>query len=117
MLAAVALPGAAAVVGAAALPRAAELPGAAVLLGGAALPGAATALLAPATLAPRLAGVSCGASVLAGGGGVEASGAWLPDGGNWPPLELSSRALVVVLLRAGLLPASFRAPAKSCVFA
>jgi hypothetical protein len=56
------------------------------------------------------------APVLAGGGEL-ADGDGLPEGGNCPPPELASCCLLVTALRAGLLFASFKAPAKSWLFA
>jgi hypothetical protein len=56
------------------------------------------------------------APVLAGGDELT-DGAGLPEGGNCPPPELASCCLFVTALRAGLLSASFKAPAKSWLFA
>jgi hypothetical protein len=65
-----------------------------------------------------LAGFVETASVLAGGGGAAlATGARLPAGGNRLPPELASCDLLVTALRAGLLSASLRAPAKSWLWA
>jgi hypothetical protein len=57
------------------------------------------------------------ASVRAGGCAVLATGARLPEGGNCPPPEPASCDLLVTALRAGLLSASLRAPAKSWLLA
>jgi hypothetical protein len=70
----------------------------------------------PLAAAP-LAGFVWAASDRAGGGAVLATGAVLPAGGNWLPPELTSCALLVTALRAGLLSASLRAPAKSWLLA
>jgi len=68
-------------------------------------------------LAAPLAGFVEAASVLAGGGGALATGARLPAGGNCPPPESASCDLLATALRAGLLSASLRAPAKSWLLA
>jgi hypothetical protein len=65
---------------------------------------------------PALAWFAAAASVLAGGG-VTPGGGRLPGGGNCPPLESALCGLLVVFLRAGLPPASSRAPAKSRLLA
>jgi hypothetical protein len=64
-----------------------------------------------------LAGFVEAASVRAGGGGVLATGARLPAGGNCLPPESTSCDLLVTALRAGLPLASLRAPAKSWLLA
>jgi hypothetical protein len=63
-----------------------------------------------------LAGCVEAASVRAGGG-VLATGARLPAGGNWLPPESASCDLLVTALRAGLPSASLKAPAKSRLLA
>jgi hypothetical protein len=81
-----------------------------------ATPGVPGVVPGAANVPAPLAGFAGAASVLAGGGGT-AGGGRLPGAGNCAPLESASCGLLVVFLRAGLPPASFRAPAKSRLLA